>query len=204
MISNVYIIGSGGHARSLISLLLKMKYDIKGIYDDSFNIRSQELISGYKLIGMMCDIPEQYCLVLAVGDNNRRRVLFNNYHKQILQKNLLHSSSYLDENSNIGLSNQIFGFVYVNAETKVGNNNILNTGCILEHEVEIGSHNHISVGSILCGRNMIGDNCFIGAGSVVIDTIKICNDVIIGANSVVIKDITEPGTYIGNPVKKIK
>lgn len=33
--------------------------------------------------------------------------------------------------------------------------------------------------------------------------ITICNFVTIGAGAVVVKDITEPGTYVGNPIKKI-
>jgi len=63
---------------------------------------------------------------------------------------------------------------------------------------------HISVGAIICGRVIIGDECFIGAGSVVKDNVKICNNVTVGANSLVIKDITQPGVYIGNPVKRLR
>ena len=50
----------------------------------------------------------------------------------------------------------------------------------------------------------IGNRCFIGAGATVIDKISICDDVIIGANAAVINNIDSPGTYVGNPVRKIK
>ena len=62
----------------------------------------------------------------------------------------------------------------------------------------------MAVGAILCGRTVIGNRCMIGAGAVVIDQIKICDDVTVGANAVVVKDITVPGTYVGNPARKIK
>lgn len=48
-----------------------------------------------------------------------------------------------------------------------------------------------------------GDNVVIGAGSVVIGPIDICDNVTIGAMSLVNKSITEPGVYVGVPVRKI-
>ena len=43
----------------------------------------------------------------------------------------------------------------------------------------------------------------IGANSTIIDKISICSDVIIGAGSLVICNINIPGTYVGNPVRKV-
>ena len=44
----------------------------------------------------------------------------------------------------------------------------------------------------------------IGAGAIIIERLSICDNVIIGAGSLVRKDIDEPGTYVGNPLIKIK
>jgi serine acetyltransferase len=49
----------------------------------------------------------------------------------------------------------------------------------------------------------LGDNVVIGTGTTVIGPVTICDDVIIGAMSLVNKDITEPGTYVGIPAKKL-
>ncbi len=49
----------------------------------------------------------------------------------------------------------------------------------------------------------LGDNVVIGTGSTVIGPVTICDNVIVGAMSLVNKDITEPGTYVGIPAKKI-
>lgn len=49
----------------------------------------------------------------------------------------------------------------------------------------------------------LGDNVVIGTNSVVIGPVRICDNVIIGAISLVNKDITEPGVYVGTPVRKI-
>lgn len=50
----------------------------------------------------------------------------------------------------------------------------------------------------------LGDNVVIGANSVVVGPLEICDNVVIGAMSLVNRSITEPGTYVGVPVKRIR
>ncbi len=49
----------------------------------------------------------------------------------------------------------------------------------------------------------IGNHVFIGSNATILP-VEICDNVVIGAGSVVTKNITEPGTYAGNPARKIK
>lgn len=49
----------------------------------------------------------------------------------------------------------------------------------------------------------IGKKVSIGSNATILP-VSICDGVVIGAGSVVTKDITEPGTYVGNPAKKLK
>ena len=49
----------------------------------------------------------------------------------------------------------------------------------------------------------VGISSWIGIGSSIIQGVEIGEGTSIGAGSVVIKDITEPGTYVGVPIKKI-
>jgi acetyltransferase-like isoleucine patch superfamily enzyme len=49
---------------------------------------------------------------------------------------------------------------------------------------------------------IIGNNVFIGSNATILP-VNICDNVVIGAGAVVTKDITEPGTYIGNPANLI-
>tara|TARA_A200000113_G_C8747877_1_gene316924 strand:- start:25 stop:477 length:453 start_codon:yes stop_codon:yes gene_type:complete len=52
-------------------------------------------------------------------------------------------------------------------------------------------------------RTKISEKVYIGSNSTILP-VKICSNVVIGAGSVVTKDITESGTYAGNPAIKIK
>ncbi len=40
--------------------------------------------------------------------------------------------------------------------------------------------------------------------SIIMGNVRIVDNVMIGANSLVNKDLTEAGTYVGNPVKKLE
>ena len=51
-------------------------------------------------------------------------------------------------------------------------------------------------------RTIVGDNVSIGSNATILP-VDICSNVVIGAGAVVTKNITEPGTYAGNPIKKI-
>jgi UDP-N-acetylbacillosamine N-acetyltransferase len=201
---NIVIIGAGGHTRSTLNLIDNEVYNILGIYDNSFNPNINEKILGVPVLGSQEEIPVKTSVVLSIGDNRKRKELYEKFEKSLNNKNFIHKTAFMEDHSSIGRSNQIFANSYINSNSIIGNNNILNTGSIIEHESKLGNHNHISVGAVICGRVTIGDECVIGAGSVVIDNIKICNNVIVGANSLVIKDITQPGVYVGNPVTKIR
>lgn len=49
----------------------------------------------------------------------------------------------------------------------------------------------------------IGHHVSIGSNATILP-VRICDKVVIGAGAVVTKDITEPGTYVGNPARKLK
>lgn len=201
---NVSILGAGGHTRSIINLINSDLYHILGIYDDNYNENSNENVLGIGFKGVISEITLKSKIILSIGDNHKRKLLFKRFDGGVLLDNLIHKTSLIEQHSNIGNSNQIFANSYINSLVSIGNNNIINTGCLIEHESHIGSHNHISIGSIICGRVYIGNECFLGAGSVIKDKIKICDNVVIGANSLVINDIINPGVYVGSPVIKIK
>jgi acetyltransferase-like isoleucine patch superfamily enzyme len=51
-------------------------------------------------------------------------------------------------------------------------------------------------------ETIIGDYVSIGSNSTILP-VSICDHVVIGAGAVVTKDILHPGTYVGNPARRI-
>jgi acetyltransferase-like isoleucine patch superfamily enzyme len=49
----------------------------------------------------------------------------------------------------------------------------------------------------------IGNRVYIGSNATILP-VTICDDVVIGAGSVVTRDILEPGTYAGNPARRLR
>lgn len=55
----------------------------------------------------------------------------------------------------------------------------------------------------LAGAVKVGRGSWLGIGSIVSNNVNIISDSKIGAGAVVVRDITEPGTYVGVPVRRI-
>lgn len=199
----VNVIGSGGHARAIVQLLQNLEYTVNGVYDVSYPPAEEELILDVPLAGTPQDVPAGAPLVLAAGKNGARRADFEQYGDRILSDNLIHPRACVESSAKLGRANAVLAMSYINAEVEIGNNNVINSGAVIEHESRVGDHNHISVGTLICGRVTIGNECFIGAGAVVKDNLTICDHVLVGAGAVVVDDITEPGTYIGCPARRI-
>jgi acetyltransferase-like isoleucine patch superfamily enzyme len=109
-------------------------------------------------------------------------------------------------------------FVEIQKGVKVGNNSKIQSHSFICELVEIGSDCFIGHGVMFINdllkegpansdktkwaKTIISDRVYIGSNSTVLP-VEICSDVTIGAGSVVTRDIKVPGTYIGNPAKRI-
>lgn len=193
----IYIVGCGGHARSVADIILDNNPSQKIIFVDK-NARENETIFGFSVVK---DLPEDAeNIFIAVGDNVKRQKLSEN--KKLI--NVISKRAYISSTAEISDGIFIGDGVHIGPFAKIGRGCIINNNAVIEHECEIGNFSHISVNSSICGRVHIGNNVFIGAGTTVRDYTNICSDVTVGAGAAVVKNITELGIYIGIPTRKIK
>lgn len=136
--------------------------------------------------------------IIAIGDNRARMEHDNEWLVTVQHPNASVSGS-----AQIQPGCFIGDGVLVNASAKIGRGCIINTGAIVEHDNQIGDWCHLSPGAVLCGCVVLGEGVWIGANATIKNNIVIRPWVVIGCGAVVVKDITEPGTYIGNPAKKL-
>ena len=204
---DLIILGSGGHARSVVSVANSMKkWNISAIVDLNFN-GENEYINDVPVTSFNQTIdninPSRTDVFIAIGNNTERFNVFKKIKKyKFSYPNLIHPLAFLDSTSQIGNGNYIGQFSNLGACSKIGDFNIINTYSNIEHEVSIGNFNQLSPGAIICGRSTLKSKTFLGANSVIIDKLKIAEETIIGAGAVVIKDIEFPNnTYIGIPAK---
>jgi acetyltransferase-like isoleucine patch superfamily enzyme len=84
----------------------------------------------------------------------------------------------------------------------------LGEDCFVGHGV-VFINDTFAVGGPARGRRELWKSTHIGArvsigSNATIMPVSICDDVVIGAGSVVTKDITESGTYAGNPARRLR
>lgn len=88
--------------------------------------------------------------------------------------------------------------------THIGAHCLINTGAIIEHDCSLGDYCTINPGAILCGRVTLGEGVTVGAGAVIRDGVSIAPWTVIGMGAIVVKDITEEGTCIGCPARRME
>jgi UDP-3-O-[3-hydroxymyristoyl] glucosamine N-acyltransferase len=110
----------------------------------------------------------------------------------------------MDDNIQVGVGSFIGANSILTTNIKLGNHALLNRGNHIGHDSVAGDFFSMMPNAVVGGNVTIGDNVYLGSCSNVREKINITSDVLIGMNAAVVKDITESGTYVGVPTKKIK
>ena len=178
------IVGSGGHARSLL--------------DTIGNIESAELFVlshpdvptnfGATLISKSIAIQNQddFSFVLGIGKRSIRNRLIAELLNVISIERfppIIHPTAYVSKSAQIGFGSQILGQAYLGPNAVVGNFALVNTRVVIEHDSIVGHQSVLSPGVIVAGSTVIGKNCFVGMGA------KIANDISIGSGSTISANI---------------
>ncbi len=199
------IIGAGGHGRVVADIAASTEQysEILFLDDDE-----RKQVSPYRLSGKASDFINYISdsdFVVAVGSNIVRAQLVKKLELSGAHlASLIHKSAVIGSNVTIGKGSVIGAGAVVNNGATIGNGVIINTCASVDHDCVIGNYTHVSVGAHIAGSVSVGENCFVCAGVTVINNVNICDNCVIGAGATVIGNITEGGTYIGTPTKKIK
>lgn len=196
------IFGASGHAEVVADIAMKNGYEIEGFLDDNESISE---VIGIKKIGKVSDCldyKDSCDFAIGIGNNAVRKKIFETY-PELSYVTLIHPTASIGINVEIKKGTVVMPMTVVNACATIGEFCVINSGAVVEHDCKIGDFTLIAPNATVCGVCNIGNEVYMGAGSVVKQVINICDNVTTGSGSVIVKDITEPGTYIGVPVKKI-
>ena len=188
----VIIIGTGGHAVSLIDVIESTgKYEILGLIKKTDD--PSVSVSGYQTIGTDKDLKDikKRCATAAIGIGqiktpNIRLAIYNRLLKLGFDiPTMASSEAYVSRNSKIGVGTIIHHQSIINAGAKIGSNCIINSKALIEHGSIIGSNCHISTNVTINGNVTVGDGTFIGSGSIIHQNINIPNASVIKSGSIV-------------------
>lgn len=205
MKDRLLIIGASGHGKVVADIALKMnRWEKIAFLDDNNSIKSS---MGFEVIGVSADAfkhIEDSDLFVAVGNNAIRENIQNKLEDRGANiPALIHPNAVIGLNTELGLGTVVMAGVVINCCTKIGKGCIINTNSTVDHDNNIEDFVHISPGVKLAGSVKVGKKSWLGIGSVVINNLNIIDGCNIGAGAVVVKDITECGTYVGVPARRV-
>lgn len=205
MKKKLIIIGAGGHGKVVADIAQKMnKWKSIAFLDDNDNIKYS---MGIKIIGKTSEVSRYItdCDVLVgIGDNSIRRTIQEKLESEVASIPLLiHPSAVIGEKVELGSGTVVMPGVIINSCTKIARGCIINTSATIDHDCLIEDFVHISQGSHLAGTVKVGEESCLGIGSLVSHNVNITSGCKVGAGAVVVNDLTEPGTYFGNPARRV-
>lgn len=205
----VILVGGGGHCLSVIEATESAGREILGILEIPSEL-GKEVLPGHKVIGCDDDMPKyvndaEFINTIGFISNPFLRLKVSGKIEKVggSLTTIIASTANVSKYATVGKGTVILHQATINAATVIGDNCIINTTANIEHACVIGNQTHVSTGVMINGDSKIGNQCFIGSGAIIANGIKICDNSIIGCGSVVMRDIIEPGTYVGNPAKRI-
>lgn len=205
MKEKLLIIGASGHGKVVADIALKMKkWKSIAFLDDDESIKSS---MGFDVIGTSKNAfrhLDEYDVFVGIGNNAIRENIQNKIEVEGASiPTLIHPRAIIGEQVEVGSGTVIMAGVVINCCTRIGEGCIINTGATVDHDSLIEDYVHISPGVHVAGTVTVGQGSWLGIGSMVSNNINITSGCNIGAGAVVIKSLTEPGTYVGVPVRRV-
>lgn len=164
----------------------------------------EKIPSSIKIIKLEDFQPSTDHYLFGFIDPNKKPLLESLNKFNLHYSNLIHKFSYVSKTVKMAQGNYISAGVVLATNVRLGSFNYINRSVSVGHDTELLNFNHLGPGSTVAGNCKIGNNNFLGAGSVMINKLKMKDEITIGAGGVVVKDILDPGTYVGVPVRYLK
>jgi sugar O-acyltransferase (sialic acid O-acetyltransferase NeuD family) len=209
--SDIVVIGGGGHAKVIIGILKKMpEINIIGYTDkaDNGTVLGIPYLGTDRVLTELKYENERCSAVIGVGhlkpSNKRLEIYERILGLDFTLPSIVSPHAIINDPVDIGIGTVVFDGVVINPGVRIGKGSIINSNATIEHDCLIGDYVHIAPGATICGGVHIYNNSVIGAGATVIQNITIRDDILIGAGTTIYRDLIEPGTYIGSPLRNIR
>ncbi len=208
---DIVVIGGGGHARVVVSILHKLRqYEVLGYTDlrDCGTLLGAPYIGGDLEISKVTRASRKTHAVMAVGQIGlgkwRHDIWSRLAPMQFVFPNVISPNAIVNEGVTIESGVVIMDGAIINTGAKLGIGVIANTHATIEHGVTLEDWVHVAPGATISGDVTVGRYSLIGAGATVIEGKTIAPEIIVGAGATVVEDLVEPGIYVGTPARRLR
>ncbi|MDA9334066.1 transferase [Actinomycetota bacterium] len=206
MSKSIFIIGAGGHAKSVAEIALAMGYDIRAFI--SQNTASQTLLGSKIQLELPQDLDmDEDSIAIGIGANWTRekvwRELSHDFPLSMFPV-LAHPSSSIAADTRLGAGSTIHQNASIGTSSSLGIFCTINTAASIDHDCQLGDFASVGPGSHTGGNVTIGDRAALAIGSITRHGIQIGSDSVLGAASYAHKSILENTVNIGIPATLLR
>lgn len=200
----IYIFGAGGFGREVLCLVRDMDRFFQEDSHPSFVV-DDAYFSQPSIMGVPCirrsEWREDGRVVVAVGDPAKRQEVVESLGGAEFAT-LVHPSAIV-MGDHAGSGAIICAGAIATCDVTLGRHAHLNLHATIGHDCRAGDYLTASPGAKVSGNCTIGDRVYLGSNAAIREGVTICDDVTIGMCAAVVRDITDPGTYVGVPARRV-
>ncbi|PRB64765.1 NeuD/PglB/VioB family sugar acetyltransferase [Microbacterium sp. MYb45] len=206
--TDIVLLGAGGHARSVLAALALSGDRVRGYLAPvaSDRLLGIEHLGGDDVLDAFD--PEDVAIVVALGSTSstalRRTLHIDAVSRGFTIATVVHPRAFVDPSVVLPPGVQVLAGSIVNAGARIGEGALINSGAIVEHDSVVGAHAHIAPGAVLAGDVTIGEGAHIGLGSRIVQGVTVGSGGVVGAGAVVITDVPAQTTVVGVPARPIE
>ncbi len=205
----ICIVGAGGFGRETLTIWADL-VDRTGhrlqdvtvfmVDDEHYSVRE---VLGIPVIPRSDFDPLLYQVVVGVGDPMERKKIVDSLPVQTRYTKLIHPTAVISRWVEIGEGAIITAGCILTCDIKIGKHFHFNLHATLGHDCVVGDYFTAAPAANISGKCSFGDFVYLGTNVSLKQGISVCSHVTVGMGAVVVKDISEPGTYVGNPLRKL-
>jgi sugar O-acyltransferase (sialic acid O-acetyltransferase NeuD family) len=206
----ICIIGAGGFGREILCILFDLykfnQWEINGKVCFAVNRQyfKTPFVLGFPVIIIEESNLSDFNVVISNGDPTTRMSICNTLPSETNFITIIHPQAIISPWVSIGRGSVICAGCVITCDIEIGEHSQLNLHSTVGHDTRISSFFTSAPGANISGNCAIGKGVYIGTNASIKAGVSITDHSIIGMGASVIRDITEAGTYVGVPAKRLE
>ena len=190
-----YIIGAGGHARVIASLIEPG--------ENRFVTSAPATPEEMALSLFLAEICRpDLRIFIGIGNNADRERIFDQIHKAGGKlASCIAPNAFIARDAILGEGVFVGAGALIGSRARIGNNCIVNTLSGIDHDCVLGDHTQVAGGVNFAGTVTTGRSCFFGMGSMAVPGVRLGDKVTALAGTVITRDFPDGVTVGGYPAR---